>query len=57
MALGRRTSIDRMNSGLRRKNQIGYNPEEPWWKNVLATIIACVLVILVFAIIFFIGTL
>jgi len=40
-----------------RRNQIRYNPNEPWWKNVLATLIACVLVILFFAVIAFIGTL
>lgn len=35
----------------------GWRPKGPWWQKALATIIACVLIILLFAVISFIGTL
>lgn len=35
----------------------GWSPKGPWWQKALATIIACVLVILIFAVIAFIGSL
>ena len=44
-------------SPLYRQSKKGYQPEGPWWQKALATVIACVVIILIFAVIFFIGSL